>query len=301
MRSTPFPLFLASLCVASPLPKVERRQLVNDVGILNYALTLEHLESAFYRGALETYNAKAFEEAGFSDDVRARFVEIAQHEAAHVTVLTTAVEALGGSAVEPCQYNFPHTDPKSFAVLSQVLEGVGTSAYTGAANLISNGLYLTAATSILATEARHASWVASAVNKLTPWGSLGAFEVPLIPAAVYTLAAPFIKLGSCPSTNLPLPLKAFPPLIYTSDLVPGHTATVEQNPATSSATHISFFTGLDKIFVPITDGQILVPEGLSGAVYAVATKSGEEATGDTIVAGPVILLFEKDSKGHLIN
>ena len=60
--------------------------------------------------------------------------------------------------------NFP--DPRTFAALSQLLEGVSVSAYIGAAQYISNKAYLTAVASILSTEARHASWIASAVNKV---------------------------------------------------------------------------------------------------------------------------------------
>jgi hypothetical protein len=62
--------------------------------------------------------------------VRGRFAQIASHEAAHVAFLT---KALGDQAPQPCEYNFPYTDPKSFAALSVILEGVGTAAYTGAA------------------------------------------------------------------------------------------------------------------------------------------------------------------------
>jgi hypothetical protein len=73
--------------------------------------------------------------------VRGRFEQIAEHEASHVSFLT---KALGDKAPAACTYKFPHTDPKSFAALSVVLEGVGTSAYLGAAKYIQNKVRSTA-------------------------------------------------------------------------------------------------------------------------------------------------------------
>ncbi|KAF8954007.1 ferritin-like domain-containing protein [Flammula alnicola] len=285
---------LFSIVIAALSAPAKRASNIDDATVLNFALTLEHLENAFYGGALAKFDQQAFLNAGLPTFARGRFAQVADHEKTHVKFLS---DALGAKATKPCTYNFPYTDPKSFAALSQILEGVGTSAYTGAAQLITNKDYLTAAASVLATEARHASWVASAVNKFAGWS--GAFDVPLSLNQVYTLAAGFIT--SCPSSNPALPVHAFPALTL-SNPVPGKKSkTVAPKSSTGTPTFIAFFSGLDKTFVPITNGEVAVPEGLSGQVYAMATTSGTEATDDTIVAGPAILLFERDSNGNLIS
>jgi len=276
---------------ASP---VDKRQPVDDVTVLNFALTLEHLENAFYKGALAKFDQQDFLDAGLPAFARGRFEQVAAHEQTHVQFLSTA---LGDKATQPCTYNFPYTDPKSFAALSQVLESVGTSAYTGAAQFISNKDYLTAAASILATEARHDSWVASAVNKFGGWS--GPFDVPLDFNEVFTLAAPFII--SCPSTNPTLPVHAFPALTLQAP-VPGKTVEVVFKDNNSlGATHIAFFTGLNIVFVDIQDGKVTIPGDSVGTVYAVATKSDSAADDSTIVAGPAILSFETNSSNQVIS
>ena len=53
--------------------------------------------------------------------------------------------------------------------------------------------------------------------------------------------------------------------------------------------------------VPIKGEQVFAPEILSGQVYALATSSGTEVTPNTIVCGPAVLLFERDSNGNPTN
>lgn len=90
-----------------------------------------------------------------------------------------------------------------------MLEGVGVSAYLGAAPAIANKDYLTAAGSILTVEARHASYVRAAL-KQKPFP--GAFDTPLGFNSVFSLAAQFVT-GFAKGTKVPF--KAFPKLMAT--------------------------------------------------------------------------------------
>lgn len=121
--------------------------------------------------------------------------------------------------------------------------------------------------------------------------------MPLDLNEVFTLAAAFIT--SCPSTNPTLPVKAYPALKI-GNPVPGQNSNVISQSSTGP-TFIAFFTGLDTIFVAVTNGAVAVPKDLSGQVYALGTTSGTAATPDTIVSGPAILLFERNSSNALIS
>ncbi|EST08364.1 Ferritin-like superfamily [Kalmanozyma brasiliensis GHG001] len=252
-----------------------------DIVILNYALTLEHLENAFYRDSLATYDAAAFQAAGYPEWVRQRFVEIGGHEKAHVDFLTTA---LGDQATAECTYNFGVTDVNSFIATSVLLEGVGESAYLGAAQNITNPAYLTAAGSILTVESRHAGWVQSSVQQGDGFPS--AFSTPLNFNQTFSLAAPLIT--SCPSTNPALPVKAFPAATVSGDVCGGKTITISGE-GVQSGQFAAFLTGLNTYYAQIGDnGSVQVPAEVKyGRVYIVVT-SGQSLSDDTTIAGPAV-------------
>lgn len=108
---------------------------ITDVQILNYALTLEHLEDTFYRQGLQNYTQAQFAAAGYDATFYKNLQEISSDEKTHVAFLTSA---LGSAAVAECTYSFPSTDVASFVGLASVFEGVGVSAYLGAAASIMN-------------------------------------------------------------------------------------------------------------------------------------------------------------------
>jgi hypothetical protein len=277
-----------------------KRATPSDVQILNFALTLEHLEAGFYKQGLPKYTQKDFEKSQYPGFARGRFAEIAGHEATHVDFLTKALQAAGMQAVEPCEYNFPDHDPRSFVGTSVALENVGVSAYTGAAAFIANKAYLTAAATILTVESRQAAWVNSAVEKLNPWGT--AFDIPLDMDQVYSLASGFIK--SCPSGNAALlpSLKAFPKLSIPASARPGKaTKLTFDAPSGKSKLYAAFLTGSGSIFVPMgEDMTVMVPEGMMGTSYVIVTSDNSKVDGSVTLAGPAIVMFGYDSAGKSV-
>lgn len=91
--------------------------------ILNYALTLEHLEDTFYRQGLANFTADDFKDAGYTEDAYSRIQKVASDEASHVKFITDALTAAGGKPVAECTYAFGVTDVKSFLATASILEG----------------------------------------------------------------------------------------------------------------------------------------------------------------------------------
>jgi hypothetical protein len=161
----------------------------SPVDVVNYALTLEHIEATFYRMGLEMFTAADFTDLGYQEGVRDRIATIGEHEAQHVEALTAVVGELGGEPVMEAEYDFGYTNLEEFLATGAVLEAVGVQAYGGAAQyLAGTGAYLTAALTIHGNEGRHAAYLAVLTGG-NPFPE--AFEPPLTPAEVLEIATPF--------------------------------------------------------------------------------------------------------------
>ncbi len=195
---------------------------------LNFALTLEFLESEFYNMGVAQSGLIPMADM-------AMFKQIQQHENAHVAFLKAAITSAGGTPVAKPNFDFsggnakgagtgPYADYKTnyqtFLALSQAFEDTGVRAYKGqAGNLISNNAVLTAALQIHSVEARHAAqvrrlrglkgWITGKENEIpsiqavydgeennTQAGAnapnTAAFDEPLESAAVLAIAGQFI-------------------------------------------------------------------------------------------------------------
>lgn len=129
-----------------------------DIGILNFALTLEYLESAFY-------NAAAKNNIAHGDKNLNHYLTTAKKdENAHVRILKGALKSK--AAKEP-KFDFGKavTDKDTFAATAYALENTGVHAYLGQAGNISNPAYLLVAASIVTVEGRHSGAIAQYLGK----------------------------------------------------------------------------------------------------------------------------------------
>jgi hypothetical protein len=152
-----------------------------DVGILNFALTLEYLEAKFYEEAKS--RAKA------SGELKKLVNLLAEDEQQHVEALAATVKKLGGKPVAEPKFNFEYNDTAGFLKLAQTFEDTGVSAYNGAGPMIKSKEVLAAAGGIVQVEARHAAAI-RLQNSEEP--APAAFDEPLSEKQVLKAVEPFI-------------------------------------------------------------------------------------------------------------
>src|ERR1700712_5860057 len=130
-----------------------------DLDILNYALTLEYLESDFYATGL----AKGF----LSGRELELITPIGDHEKQHVAAVTQTIKSLGGTPVAKPKITYPagiFDSKEKFLATASVFEELGVTAYHGQVPLIKDPDVLASAASIAGVESRHAAVIATLIG-----------------------------------------------------------------------------------------------------------------------------------------
>lgn len=154
-----------------------------DIAILNYALTLEYLESEFY--------SKVVAAKLFSGKVGELLQTFGSQEDSHVVALKAAVSKLGGTPAENPKGKFPIASATQVAQLAYTVENLGAAAYLGQAAKIQSPEVLASALAIHSVEARHAATLATLVKKpVTPQGG---FATPADMSSVLAAVKPFLS------------------------------------------------------------------------------------------------------------
>lgn len=156
-----------------------------DLDILNFALTLEFLEGAFYTQALK-------QTKGLSGDAKEVATTLRDNELEHVDALTATIKDLGGTPVKAPGVDFADAfaNQDSFLELAQTFEDLGVGAYNGAGPMIQSTDVLAAAGSIVQVEGRHAGVIRLLRGEQI---SPSAFDKGLEMQEVLDAAKPFIK------------------------------------------------------------------------------------------------------------
>ena len=153
-----------------------------DVGILNYALTLEYLETAFYADVIKSGLFKGAD----LETIR----KFGQEEAEHVQALKAAVKQLGGKPAPEPKAEFPLKNAKSVLELGGTGENLGAAAYLGQAANIQSPEVLASSLAIQSVEGRHAAVLNTLLgDSITPDG---AFAKPADVKTVLESVEPFI-------------------------------------------------------------------------------------------------------------
>jgi len=154
-----------------------------DVGILNYALTLEHLEVALYASLAKVGSLQSKTETTLR--------KFGEEEEEHIAALALAVERLGGEPVSKPKTEFPAAGNAEMALkTASEIENLVAAAYLGQLSSIENEAALEAMLSIHSVEGQHAATLNSLLGEpVTPDGALAK---PATAEAVLGSVEPFL-------------------------------------------------------------------------------------------------------------
>jgi len=278
--------------------------------VLQFANVLEKLESKFYEEAISKFKDQDFSSAGFSSSqIPMEQIKVIQSdEQSHSDFLEGALKSAGQKPLEGCKFNFDSalTDVDTMIATARALEIVGIGAYLGGATLINDPVILDAAGSILTIEARH-STVTNILAGATAVAS--AFDIPLSPPEVLSIAGPFIS--GCDLS--PLGLSANPSLTITNkgSVQPGTKLTFKSDAINGSVSEdklsCQMMLGGATSAIVLPFNECVVPDKVNGPVHVFITKDSQPLINNirdrgVVLAGPApaIIDSKQEALGSLV-
>jgi hypothetical protein len=162
-----------------------------DIGILNYAYSLEQLEAAFYSQIVLTPYA------GISSNELAYMTDVRNHEVAHREFFKAALGTMAIQGLTPVFTTIDFTSRTSVLATAKAFEDLGVTAYNGAGQLLVSPDYLTLAGKIVSVEARHAATIRDLIAGNTFADNtaldMNALDGARTPAQVYAIAHVYVK------------------------------------------------------------------------------------------------------------
>ena len=144
---------------AGPLAERAVADNKDDIGLLEYLLSLEYVQSGLYRDALKQLT--------LTEEVARLAGELRDQEVEHVDALRATIEDAGGHPPErlPLDFGSALGSEAAFLKLANTLEDTAVSAYNGAAPRVESREFLAVFATIAQVEARHAALVRLARDK----------------------------------------------------------------------------------------------------------------------------------------
>ncbi len=160
-----------------------------DVGILNYAYTLEQIEAAFYTKVFESpYTGITTSESALLGDIR-------DHEVAHREFFKAALATAAIPTLELDFSSINFSDRASVLGTAKAFEDLGVSAYNGAGRLLLSPDYLLLAGKIVSVEGRHAAYIRDLImpGSFADGLDTNALDMSRTPAQVFAIAGKYVK------------------------------------------------------------------------------------------------------------
>ena len=141
------------VAAAGPLAARAMADIKDDLGLMEYLLTMEYVQSGLYRDALKALS--------LSSDAARLAEELRDEEVEHVDALRATIEEAGGTPPErvPLEFGPAIASEAAFLKLANTLEDTAVSAYNGAAPRLESREFLAVFASLAQVEARHSALV----------------------------------------------------------------------------------------------------------------------------------------------